>query len=155
MFHPDVTFLRAAFDAAQRARAKGNHPFGAILVDAHGEILLEAENAVVTDCDSTAHAELNLMRAASAAYDPDMLAHCTIYTSTEPCPMCAGAIFWTNVRRVVFGLSEKGLYEIVGEATEEVLRLPCKTLFDHGMKSIDVLGPLLEDEARAVHAGFW
>jgi tRNA(Arg) A34 adenosine deaminase TadA len=69
--------------------------------------------------------------------------------------MCAGAIFWGNVRRVVFGLSEKSLYEIVGWNSEEVLFLPCQEIFDKGQKSIEVVGPILEEEARAVHTGFW
>lgn len=151
----DETHLRAAFEAAHRARTKGNHPFGAVLVDSDGNILLEAENSVLTDGDITAHAELNLMRSASAVYSPDELGRCSIYASTEPCPMCAGAIFWANVRRVVFGLSEAGLYELIGAGSAEVLSLPCKALFAHGLKAIEVVGPLLEDEARAVHAGFW
>jgi len=155
MIHPDLIFLRAAFRVAWRAREAGNHPFGAVLVDKHGAILLEAENTVVTDRDVTAHAELNLMRAASAAYSHDELAQCSLYASTEPCPMCAGAIFWANVRRVVFGLTEAGLYEFIGEGSDEVLSLPCRALFARGLKPIEVVGPMLEDEARAVHAGFW
>jgi tRNA(Arg) A34 adenosine deaminase TadA len=151
----DQKFIRSSIELAQKARDGGNHPFGALLVDNEGNILLEAENTVLTAGDCTGHAETNLMRAASAKYDPDFLAQCTLYTSTEPCPMCAGAIFWGNVRRVVFGLGEKSLYEIVGWDTEEVLYLPCRELFDKGKKEIEVVGPILEDEARAVHIGFW
>ena len=151
----DVRFIRAAIGVAQRARDNGNHPFGAILVDDQGRILLEAENTVITDRDCTAHAETNLMRLASQQYDGDFLAKCTLYTSTEPCPMCAGAIFWGNVRRVVYGLSEGRLYEIAGPDSEEVLRLPCRELFAKGRKQIEVLGPVLEEEARKVHTGFW
>jgi len=151
----DESLLRAAFNAALRSRAKGNHPFGAVLVNPKGKILLEAENTVVTGGDITAHAELNLLRAASIAYSPDELAQCSLYASTEPCAMCAGAIFWGNVRRVVFGLSEAGLYELIGADSEEVLSLPCRALFARGLKPIAVVGPLLEEEARAVHAGFW
>jgi tRNA(Arg) A34 adenosine deaminase TadA len=155
MLGDDQRFIRAAIELAQRARDQGNHPFGALLVDGEGNILLEAENTVLTARDCTGHAETNLMREASGKYDPDFLAQCTLYTSTEPCPMCAGAIFWGNVRRVVFGLSEKGLYEIVGGNTEEVLYLPCREIFDRGKKDIEVIGPILEGEARAVHRGFW
>ena len=151
----DLRFMRAAIDIAQRARDNGNHPFGALLVDAQGNILIEAENTVVTDRDCTGHAETNLMRQAGKKYDRDFLASCTIYTSTEPCPMCAGAIFWGNVRRVVYGLSEEGLYEMIGEHAEEVLYLPCRELFARGQKPITVVGPILEQEAREVHAGFW
>ncbi|MER3462534.1 MAG: nucleoside deaminase, partial [Armatimonadota bacterium] len=95
----DLEFLRQAVEVARRARANGNHPFGALLVDAEGKVLLEAENTVQTERDCTGHAELNLMRLASRSYDPGFLATCTLYTSTEPCAMCSGAIYWGNVRR--------------------------------------------------------
>lgn len=148
-------FMRAAFKVARSAREKGNHPFGAVLVDEQGHIILEAENTVVTGRDCTGHAETNLMRLASSKYDGQFLAKCTIYTSTEPCPMCAGAIYWANVRRVVYGLSEESVYQIIGERSEEVLYLPCRQIFSRGKKPIEVIGPLLEAEARQVHLGFW
>ncbi len=97
MHEDDPKFIRLAIAVAQRARAHGNHPFGALLVDENGQILLEAENTVVTANDATGHAETNLIRLASKRYSPDFLAQCTLYTSTEPCAMCAGAIFWGNV----------------------------------------------------------
>lgn len=151
----DRILIRRTLDIARRARTAGNHPFGALLADAEGNVLLEAENTVVTARDCTGHAETNLMRLASSQYDPDRLAGCSIYTSTEPCPMCAGAIFWGNVRRVVFGLSEEGLYEIVGKSSEDVLFLPAREVFARGGKAVEVIGPVLEDLAREVHAGFW
>ncbi len=155
MQNQDQTFIRQAIAVAQRARDNGNHPFGAILVDAADNVLLEAENSVNTGRDCTGHAETNLMRLASYQYDPAFLATCSLYTSTEPCAMCAGAIFWGNVRRVVYGLSEAELYKISGPYSEEALRLPCRELFARGGKVIEVVGPLLEEEARQVHAGFW
>lgn len=151
----DLRYMRIAIEVARKARQNGNHPFGALLVDEHGRILLEAENTVVTHQDCTGHAEINLIRQASKKYAPDFLARCTLYTSTEPCPMCAGAIFWGNLRRVVYGLSEASLYALVGEDTEEVLYLPCREVFGKGQKSIEVVGPVLEEEARSVHLGFW
>lgn len=151
----DTRFLRATFAVARNARTNGNHPFGALLVDEQGQILMEAENTVVTARDCTGHAEINLIRKASSEYGREFLAKCTIYASTEPCPMCAGAIFWANVSRVVFGLSEESLYALIGEESEEVLYLPCREIFGRGKKSIEVIGPLLEEEARQVHSGFW
>lgn len=116
--------IRETIKNALSARRKGNHPFGALLAGPDGEVLLQAENTVVTSRDVTAHAELNLIRKASAQFDPGFLAQCTLYTSAEPCPMCAGAIFWSNIRRVVFGLSEKGLYEFIPGESDEELVLP-------------------------------
>lgn len=148
-------FIKATLQIAQLARDHGNHPFGALLVDENGKVLIEAENTVVTERDCTGHAETNLMRLASIQYDRDFLAKCTLYASTEPCPMCAGAIFWGNVRRVVFGLSMQGLYDIIGPGNEESLFLPCRDLLARGKKVVEVIGPILEDEARMVHRGFW
>lgn len=69
--------------------------------------------------------------------------------------MCAGAIFWGNIGRVVYGLSELDLYKMSGNDTAEVLFLSCREVFARGRKQIDVIGPMLEDEARRVHIGFW
>lgn len=155
MIDIDQHYIRRSIQIAQQARNNGNHPFGALLVDPDGHVLLEAENTVITASDCTGHAELNLVRAASEKFDADFLATCTLYTSTEPCPMCAGAIFWANVGKVVYGLSEDGLYTMVGEGAPDVLALPCRDVFSRGRKPIQVIGPMLEDEARQVHIGFW
>lgn len=152
----DLEFLRQAVEVARRARANGNHPFGALLVDAEGKVLLEAENTVQTERDCTGHAELNLMRLASRSYDPGFLATCTLYTSTEPCAMCSGAIYWGNVRRVVYALSEARLRELTGDdPANPTLELPCREVFARGQRPVEVLGPALEDEAAQVHEGFW
>lgn len=146
--------LRRAIEIAASAREHGNHPFGALLADAQGNILLEAENTVDTAKDCTGHAETNLMRLVSQKYSAEELKDCTLYTSTEPCPMCSGAIFWGEVGRVVYALSEDGLYTITGETPYE-LALPCREVFARGTHPVEVIGPLLEEEARQVHLGFW
>src|SRR5215211_4104811 len=152
----DIGHLRTSVQVAQAARDHGNHPFGAILVDENDQVLLQAENTVVTGRDCTGHAETNLMRLASQNFAPEKLALCTLYTSTEPCAMCAGAIHWGNVGRVVFALSEVGLYEIVGPSPDHLM-LPCREVFARSQREVEVLGPAteLDEEARAVHAGFW
>ena len=152
----DLQHLRTAIAVAQAARDHGNHPFGAILVDENNEVLLEAENTVVTGKDCTGHAETNLMRLASQHFPPEKLALCTLYTSTEPCAMCAAAIHWGNVRRVVYALGEVGLYDIVGSSPDHLM-LPCREVFARSQREVEVLGPAseLDEEARAVHAGFW
>jgi tRNA(Arg) A34 adenosine deaminase TadA len=150
----DLHLLRLAIDVARRAREHGNHPFGAVLADEQSNVLLEAENTVITDNDCTGHAELNLMRLASRQYSFEALAHYTLYTSTEPCPMCAGSIFWGGVGRVVYALSEDGLYAMTGDSPEKLL-LSCREVFAHGGRPVEVLGPALEEEARKVHEGFW
>jgi tRNA(Arg) A34 adenosine deaminase TadA len=88
--------MQQVIEIARQARLHGNHPFGALLADAEGNILLTAENTVVTENDCTCHAETNLIRQAARNYAAEFLETCTLYASTEPCPMCAGAIFWGN-----------------------------------------------------------
>jgi tRNA(Arg) A34 adenosine deaminase TadA len=156
MNQTDLHHLQKAIAVAWQAREHGNHPFGAILVDENNQVLLQAENSVVTGRDCTGHAETNLMRLATQNFPPEKLETCTLYTSTEPCAMCAGAIYWGNVRRVVYALSEVGLYEIIGPAPDQLL-LPSRAVFAHSQRKVEVEGPALEleKEARAVHAGFW
>ena len=151
-----IQHLRRAIEIAHNARAHGNHPFGSLLVDENNNVLLEAENTVNTERDCTGHAETNLMRKASQQFPPEKLAQCTLYTSTEPCAMCAGAIYWGKVRRVVFTLSEVGLLTLTGDNPEnETMHLPCREVFAHGQRPTEVIGPLIEEEAKVVHAGFW
>jgi tRNA(Arg) A34 adenosine deaminase TadA len=152
----DERHLLAAVELARRSRESGNHPFGARLVDATGQVLLEAENTVVTGRDCTGHAETNLMRIASERFTPEFLQGCTLYTSAEPCAMCSGAIYWGNVRRVVFALSQEELREIVGSnPANQQLALPCREVFARGQHEVEVSGPHLKQQARAVHEGFW
>ena len=152
----DLKHLQTAIEVAQKAREHGNHPFGAILVDENNEVLLEAENTVVSERDCTGHAETNLMRLATKSFSPEKLAKCILYTSTEPCAMCAGAIHWGNVRRVVYALGEAEFYELAGPSPEHLL-LPCREVFARTQRHVEVDGPATElvVEARAVHEGFW
>ena len=149
-------FLRRSFAVARRALGKGNHPFGAILVNAAGEVLIERENGFLPDRDMTGHAERLLATQASKQFDAKYLADCTLYSSAEPCCMCAGAIYWAGIGRVVYGLSERHLREMTGNHAENpTLDLPCRTVFAAGQRAVEVVGPLLEDEAAAQHKGVW
>ena len=152
----DLHHLRAAIAVARQAREHGNHPFGAILVDADNRVILEAENTVITERDCTGHAETNLVRLASRRFTPEQLGACTLYASTEPCAMCAAAIHWSRIGRVVYALSEDDLYAIVGFAPDQ-LRLPCREVFAHSGRPVQVddAERELAAEARAVHENFW
>lgn len=152
----DKSLLRAAIQSARSAVEKGNHPFGAVLADREGKLLLEAENTVVTDRDVTGHAETKLVREASRKYDADFLASCTMYASTEPCAMCAGAIYWSNISRVVYGLSQDQLYAIVpGGNEDQGLRLSCRDVLSKGSRAVVVSGPHLQDEAATILKEYW
>lgn len=151
----DLAWLRRCVELAADARARGDHPFGSLLVTADGRTV-EALNSVVTRGDPTGHAETNLVRAAAGTLSAQVLATSTLYTSTEPCAMCAGAIYWSGIARVVYGLSEAGLRELVA-AQEGVptMELPCREVFARGGRPVVVAGPADLPEATTVHAGFW
>ena len=142
-------FLREAIDEARQARAEGNPPFGALLVDGEGTVLGRAGNTEAHTGDATGHAETNLIRAATRQYDADTLRSATLYASTEPCAMCSGAVFWAEIGRVVFGLRAARLYEMKGDAGRQ-LALSCQEVLAKGNHEVKVKGPLLEDEAAAV-----
>jgi tRNA(Arg) A34 adenosine deaminase TadA len=151
-----IEHLKKSILVAWQARKNGNHPFGAVLVDEHGQIVLQAENTVVTGRDSTGHAETNLVRLATQQFTPEQLIRYTLYSSTEPCAMCAGAIHWSQIGRVVYALGEMDLYDIIGPSPDHLL-LPCREVFAHSKRHVEVIGPIssLEMEARAVHKDFW
>ncbi|WP_439369612.1 nucleoside deaminase [Bradyrhizobium sp. PMVTL-01] len=152
----DEHFLRLSIAVARRSLTHGNHPFGCILVDADGEVLIEAENGYMPDHDGTAHAERLAATQACRTLDRDVLAKATLYSSAEPCAMCAGAIYWAGIGRVVYGLSERRLRGVTGNHPENpTLDLPCRDVFASGQRPTEVVGPLLEDEAAALHDGVW
>ena len=148
--------LRVAIAESRKAREAGHHPFAAILVDAKGEVLMVQHNAVMPDRDMTGHAERVLATRASIAYAPEFLAQCTMYTSAEPCAMCTGAFYWAGFGRLVYGLSEHAMKAIIGPNPENLtLDLPCRDVLAAGQRTIEVIGPMLEAEAAAVHDGAW
>jgi len=152
----DEHFLRRSFEVARRAVAHGNHPFGAILVDRHRNVLIEAENGYMPAHDGTAHAERLLATQACTTLSPDTLRQATLYSSAEPCAMCAGAIYWAGVGRVVYAMSESQLKDITGNHPENpTLDLPCRVVFEAGQRKVEVIGPVLSEEAAALHVGVW
>ncbi len=152
----DEHFLRLSFAVARRSLTHGNHPFGCIMVDAAGQVLIEAENGYMPDHDGTAHAERLAATQACRTLSPAVLASATLYSSAEPCAMCSGAIYWAGIGRVVYGLSEHRLRGVTGNHPENpTLDLPCRDVFARGQRRTVVAGPLLEDEAAALHDGVW
>ena len=148
MNEADFRLLCAAIAVARRARERGDEPYGAVLADATGNVLLEAGNTQVTERDSTGHAETNLIRLASRRLDPAALATCTLYACAEPCPMCAGAIQLSPIGRVVYALGADHRRKRAG--TTNPRRLSCREVLVRSGRPVEVLGPALEDEALAV-----
>ncbi|NLC55024.1 MAG: nucleoside deaminase, partial [Erysipelothrix sp.] len=108
----DKYYIRKALELAYQAKVKGDYPFGSILVDESGIIIMEDENTQLTHNDITGHPELKIAQRAAAKYNKEFLSKCTMYNSAEPCTMCTGAIYWSGIKRIVFGISKKRLNEI-------------------------------------------
>jgi tRNA(Arg) A34 adenosine deaminase TadA len=153
----DEAFLRHCIELSRRVRDAGKHPFAAIVVDEHGHIVVEAGNdSLPPDGDPTRHAELVAAGRAARLLTPEQLARSTLYSSAEPCAMCAGAIYWCGIGRVVYALSEHRLLGLTGDHPENpTFALPCREVFARGQRPVSVAGPWLEDEAAAPHLGFW
>lgn len=150
----DIKFLRLSNEVAKRAIALGNHPFGAVLVAPDRETIL------LTQCniDTVNHAESTLARIAASNFTPDYLWNCTLYTAVEPCCMCAGTLYWANIGRVVYGMSEARLLACTGNHHENpTMSLPASRVFAHGQKNIVLVGPVdeVEEETVLLQQAFW
>ena len=155
----DKALLMRCVEIAREAVKKGNHPFGALLADKDGNILMEQGNEF-QEGGSAYHAETLLLLKAARRYSPEELSGCTLYSNFEPCCMCTGALYWTNVRRLVFGATEKELLLFTGDNEENpTFSLSSRDVVAHGQKEIEILGPT-EDKALLAaicsdHAEFW
>ena len=153
----DNEFLRRAIALSEQAVAHGGRPFGAVVCDGDGKVISEADSVAPVDPrDWTAHSEMQALRAASAVMTWEQLGRATIYASGEPCPMCAAAIYWCNVRRLVYSVSEpamRALRDPYERAAGIVMR--CEEIFARGGRPVEVVGPLLEEEGLSVHRRFW
>jgi len=152
----DGRYLRQAIDMARKARERGNRPFGAVIVAPDGRVLAQAWNANGETGDCTAHAEVSAIRLASPRYTREQLAAATLYSSGEPCVMCAGAIFWSAIGRVVYGIDAVRLRTFRGERLDQKdAELSCRDVFAAASHRIECIGPALIDEAAASHIGAW
>jgi tRNA(Arg) A34 adenosine deaminase TadA len=141
--------MREVFAIARRARAHGNRPFGALLIAGNGAVLAAAENSQMSDEHILAHAEMNLLHRAVRDFTPDVLASSTLYTSAEPCAMCAGAIFWSGIHRLVFGLSGDRLHELSG-LPPHMLVASARDILTRAGRQVEIIGPVFESEAAAI-----
>ncbi|MDR3682505.1 MAG: nucleoside deaminase [Geothrix sp.] len=146
--------LRRAQAVAARAVAMGHHPFGAILVGPDQEtVLLEQGNVSTVN-----HAEAVLARTADMNFTPEYLWGCTLYTTVEPCAMCAATQYWANIGRLVYGLEERRLQDLTAGSPENpTLDVPARYIYAHSRKAIEVIGPVpeVEEEIAELHRTFW
>lgn len=148
----DRYYMEKAINLAYRAKEKGDNPFGSILVDEDGNILMEDENTQITENDITGHPELKIARRAAQEYDKDFLKKCTMYNSAEPCTMCTGAIYWSGIGRVVYGISKKRLNELKTDG-EGSINYSIHELLGNSGKHFEVRGPMddMKDEVEKPH----
>jgi tRNA(Arg) A34 adenosine deaminase TadA len=161
---------KRAIELAAAAMAHGNHPFGALLLSSKGTVLVESENTVNTEQDPTAHAEMNVLRglaklkqrlaaqeknastsAAATSEEKLDVVTCILVTSTEPCMMCSGAMYWAGIRHVIYCCSELSLAKYAGDD----FLCPCRDTFKKGQQPVTVEGPVLEEEGEALHRQYW
>ena len=153
----DINHLEYTIELADEAVADGNHPFGAVLVNAKGDVLAVGKNTYSID-RGPGHAEANLAREAARLFDIETLRGSTLYTSVEPCSMCAGTIYWAEIGTVVFGMTEQRLGELTGEDPENPTQdLECRVIFASGRRLVEVRGPYqeLEERIAAQHMAYW
>jgi tRNA(Arg) A34 adenosine deaminase TadA len=125
-------------------------------MSATGEVLGEGMNDSASTGDCTAHAEVNALRSASIKHGREVLSQATIYASGEPCVMCAGAIFWSNIRRVVFGIDAVELRTFRATQSDAGdVQMSCRDVFAAAPHPIETIGPALTHEAAAPHRAFW
>jgi len=152
----DLDHLRNAIRLSERARLHGNRPFGAVLVAEGGEVLAEAENQSTSSRNLTAHAEMNALSLASKRASAAEIARATMYASGEPCPMCAGAMLQLGVRRVVFGIrhEENRRYYLTDATGVTKANVGCRDILRLAPSPVEVIGPMLEEEARSPFEAF-
>ncbi len=131
-------YLKKAIELAVKAKENGDYPFGSILVDGDGNIIMEAKNTELIDNDISGHPELKIARKAASLYDDDFLKTCTMYNSAEPCTMCTGAIYRSGIKKIVYGISKARLSEI--RKTDTGIKYTIHELLNNSDKEFEVIG---------------
>lgn len=155
----EVKLLKRVIEICAEAKEKGNYPFGCLIADENGNIIMEqgnAENELHGDC--TAHAETKLISRATSIYTKEEMSKFTFYNCGDPCAMCAGAIYWSGIRKMIYIGRESELKKYTGDDDRNpTLNLPSRVVFATGQKDIEVKGPYLELEGEymKLHEGFW
>jgi tRNA(adenine34) deaminase len=143
----DEFWMRKALSAAHAAVELGEVPIGACLIDADGGLVATLANRTITDNDPTAHAEILVLRKAAATLNNYRLTGCTVYTTIEPCVMCAGALVNARIKRVVFGAHDDRF-----GAVETLFRLCDSEKLNH---RIEITSGVLAEDCRALMQDFF
>jgi tRNA(Arg) A34 adenosine deaminase TadA len=143
-------YMTRALELAREAADRGDEPFGSLLV-LDGAVAMEARNAVTTRADLREHPELTLAARAGRELGPAERARTVMYTSTEPCAMCAGGIYHAGLGAVGYSVSAARVAELAGGD----FAVPASDVFAYGERDIDVFGPVLPEAGAAVHREYW
>lgn len=143
-------YMERAIELAREAAERGDQPFGSLLVR-DGGIAMEARNAVNTADDLREHPELTLAARAAREYPADACAETVMYTSTEPCAMCAGGLYHAGLGAVGYSVSAERVAELAGGD----FAVPASDVFAYGDRDIEVFGPVLPEAGVAVHREYW
>ncbi len=143
----DILWMRRALEAALEARERGEVPVGAVVITGDGRVLAVAGNRTRTDCDPTAHAEVVALREAARAFGNYRLTGVAVYSTIEPCAMCAGALIQARVRRLVYGARDERF-----GAVESQFRLCDSGSLNHRMA---IASGVLEEECRTLMQEFF
>lgn len=149
----DRVYMARAYELARYATTHGGGPFGALLVK-DGKILAEYSNCVHSTRDVTKHAETGLISAFSPKIDRETFSKSTLYTSTEPCAMCCGAICFAGIGRVVYGTSEAPFVQVMG-LPADLNPLTSHEILGRIAPQVKVLGPLMEAQGLSIHEAYW
>lgn len=146
----DEQFIKQSLILAKAAAEKGNEPFGALLVK-EARIVATGQNQIHSQSDPTYHAELGIIRNFCSTEQMDDLSEYTLYTSCEPCCMCAGAVVWSKVGRMVYSLSHDELAEIAGFN----IMIGSEEIFEKSPFHPKVTKGLLKEEARQLYKDYF
>ncbi len=142
----DLQFMRLALEAAREAARAGEVPVGAVVV-LEGRVIARAGNRTIADCDPTAHAEIVALRAAAQAVGNYRLAGATLYSTIEPCAMCAGALVQARVARLVYGADD-----LRAGAVRTLFQVADHPQLNH---RVEVTSGVLAEECAALLQGFF
>ena len=143
----DSSYMKLALEEAERAFARGEVPVGAVVVSPAGQILSQASNRTVMDRDPTAHAEILAIRAACRSLKNERLTGLSLFVTVEPCCMCAGALVWSRVARIIYGTADPK-----GGAVASLYRITGDGRLNH---QVAVTGGILEEECRELMQRFF
>lgn len=154
-------FIRLAFEQARLAVEAGNEPFGAVLVK-NGEVAAYGQNKINTENDPTYHAETGLIRDYCHEAKVTDLSDYTLYTSCEPCVMCAGCMVWAKLGRMIYSITVDQLLKIVSEGPSDSLSqeddrgidMPCAEVFAYSRNKIEVITGILEEEGLELYRSY-